>query len=57
MKKALSFIVSPITDSGSADFTKTDGAICKEAPIDAKLVTPNWTQNRLFIQPQGRLIA
>ena len=57
MKKAGSPIVNPAADSGSADLKQTDGTTLEKAQVDTRLVAPNRTQDRLFIQPLGRLIA
>jgi hypothetical protein len=54
MKKAVSPIMNPAADISSADCKGTDGAICKKVQVDTKPVTPNRTQDWLFIQSPGR---
>jgi hypothetical protein len=54
---AVSLIMNPATDSGSADLKRTDEAICMKAKVSDKLVTPNRTQDCLFIQSSERLMA
>ena len=57
MKKAISLIVNPAADSGSADLKGTDEPTCKKVRAGIKLVTPNRTQDCLFVQSLGRLMA
>jgi hypothetical protein len=57
MEKALSLMVNPAADVGSADLKGTNGAICKRAQVDAKLITPNRTQDCPFIESPARLMA
>lgn len=57
MKKAISLIVNPVADSGSADLKGADEPTCEKARVGIKLITPNRTQGCLSIQSLGRLIA
>ncbi len=57
MQEAISLIMNPAADSGGADLKETNGATNKKAKVGDKPVAPNRTQDCLFIQSLGRLMA
>jgi hypothetical protein len=56
MEKAFTPMVNPAADVGSADLKGTNGATCRKAQGDAKLVAPNRVQDCPFIESPARLM-
>jgi hypothetical protein len=57
MEKALSLMVNPAADVGSADLKGSNGATRKRAQVDVMLVTPDRARDWLSIQSLRRLSA